>query len=62
MEDQVCITIDILDDSAVEGDEQFIFQLSNPQNASLSGPDTITIIIIDDGELRAPLGRFEDYW
>ena len=53
--DQACVMVDILDDDVYEGEEQFMLQLSNPMNASLGSPDTVTITIIDNGELRIPL-------
>ena len=42
------ITINLVDDGLVEGDETVVISLSNPQNASLTSPDTLTLTIVDD--------------
>jgi len=42
------ITIQITDDSVVEGDEAFSVSLSNPNGASLGLPSTVPVIIVDD--------------
>ena len=49
---QACVMVEVMDDDVYEGDEQLMFQLSNPENATLGIPSEVTITIIDNGELR----------
>lgn len=42
------VTVNVLDDSASEGDETFTFTLSNPLGAALGAPFRTTVTIVDD--------------
>lgn len=49
------IPIEILGDKALEPDETFAVQLSNPANATLDGTDTATTTIVNDDLARVSL-------
>jgi uncharacterized delta-60 repeat protein len=42
------VTITIVDDDVIEGNETFIFEISNPANGALIGADSATAVILDD--------------
>ena len=48
-------SVPILDDAIFEGDETFIFTLSNPTNATLGTPSEATVTIVDNDEAIADL-------
>ena len=52
-----CLTLQLLDDTAQEGDETFTVTLSNPVNATLGGSAATTVTILaNDGTPPAPSG------
>lgn len=42
------ITVDIIDDALVEGDQEFLVELVNPINASLGSPTSASVVITDN--------------
>ena len=48
------ITVPIINDALIEGDETFTITLSSPTGATLSSPSTITVTIIDNDFATAP--------
>ena len=54
------ITITILDDGVVEGDEAFLVQLSNPSGTVIMGPSNVVVTIVDEESGPGSLDRSFD--
>ena len=50
----ISLTIPLIDDGVIEGDEHFVLALSTATNAQLQAPVTATITIVDDEQGPAP--------
>ena len=61
MENGACLTVNIVDDDLHEGNEMFMFRLSNAMNATLGSPSEVSITIIDNGESRVMSARLNKY-
>lgn len=49
------ITIELINDTAVEPNEPFVVTLSNPVNADIGAPDVLTFTIVDNDVAYAPI-------
>jgi hypothetical protein len=54
------ITIPIVNDALVEGNETFQLTLSNPTGASISGPSVVTVTIVDNDVTPAAQNPIDD--